>query len=64
MADVIWRDAVVTENMYLENTITSVIAVKQTVINEVYVFFNRYRYSDTLLKNTETSFILLMKHFG
>ena len=31
---------------------TSVIAAKQTVINEAYVFSIKYRYSDVLLKNT------------
>ena len=36
---------------------------KQTVINEVYVFTIRYRFSDILLKNTKTSFILLVKLF-
>ena len=46
------------------NTITSVIAAKQTVINEVYVFSIKYRYSYILLKNTLTSFILLIKLFG
>ena len=34
------------------NTITSVIAPKQTVKNEVYVFSIKYRSSDILLKNT------------
>ena len=34
------------------NNITSVIAAKQTVINEVYVFSIKYPYSDILLKNT------------
>ena len=43
---------------------TSVIAAKQTVINEVYVFSIKYRYSHILLKNTKTSFILLVKRFG
>ena len=33
------------------NKITSVIAAKQTVINEVYVFSIIYRYSDILLNN-------------
>ena len=32
------------------NKITSVIAAKQTVINEVNVFSIKYRYSDILLK--------------
>ena len=33
------------------NTISSVIAAKQTVINEVYVYSIIYRYSDILLNN-------------
>ena len=33
-------------------TITSSIPAKQTVINEVYVFSIKYRFSDILLKNT------------
>ena len=42
----------------------SVIAAKQTVINEVYVFSIKYRYSDILLKNSQTLFILLIKLLG
>ena len=34
------------------STKTSVIAAKQAVINEVYIFSIKYRYSDILLKNT------------
>ena len=45
-------------------TITSVIGAKQTVINEVNVFSIKYRYSDILLKNTETAFNLLIELFG
>ena len=46
------------------NTITSVIAAKETVKNEVYVFSMKYPYSDILLKNTLTSFNLLINLFG
>ena len=46
------------------NTITSVIVAKQTVINEVYVFSIKFRYSNILLRNTLTSFILLINFSG
>ena len=35
----------------IASTITSVIAAKQTVINEVYAFSIKYRFRDILLKN-------------
>ena len=36
-------------------------AGKQTVINEVYAFSIKYRYSDIILKKSESSFMLLKK---
>ena len=47
-----------------KHNIASVIAAKQTFINEVYGFSIKYRYSDILLNNTYTSFNLLIKLLG